>query len=75
MGVVVLEDEAVKLEYGGASIQLIGLNDPAFAEREASLAKSILETKLSQVNIEDGYTVLLSHRRSISKCIKRKVSI
>ena len=47
MGVVVLEDEAVKLEYGGASIQLIGLNDPAFAEREAFLAKSILETKLS----------------------------
>lgn len=62
MGVVVLEDEIVKLECSGASIQLIGLNDPAFAERENSLAESILETKLSQVNIEDGYTVLLSHR-------------
>ncbi len=72
MGVVVLEDEAVKLEYGGASIQLIGLNDPAFAEREASLAKSILETKLSQVNIEDGYTVLLSHRPEHFKVYQEK---
>lgn len=62
MGVVVLEDEAVELEHGGASIQLIGLNDPAFAEREASLAESILETRLSRLNIEDGYTILLSHR-------------
>ena len=50
------------MEYGGASIQLIGLNDPDFAEQDSFLAGSVLETKLSQLDIEDGFTILLSHR-------------
>lgn len=62
MGVVVLQDEVIELEYGGASIQLIGLNDPDFAEQDSFLAGSVLETKLSQLDIKDGFTILLSHR-------------
>ena len=62
IGVIVLEDEAVELEYGGAAIQLIGLNDPDFAEQDSFLAGSVLETKLSQLDIKDGFTMLLSHR-------------
>ena len=61
-GVTVLQDEAIELNYGDECIQLIGLNDPDFSERDSFLAESILETKLSQVNISDGFTILLSHR-------------
>ena len=48
--------------YGDVCIQLIGLNDPDFSERDRLLSESILEAKLSQVNISDGFTILLSHR-------------
>ena len=61
-GVTVLQDEAIELNYGDECIQLIGLNDPDFSERDSSLSESILETKLSQVNISNGFTILLSHR-------------
>lgn len=64
MGVVVLQNESVKLEYNGASIQLIGVNDPAFSREGDYLAETILETALSQIQIEvrEGYTILLAHR-------------
>ena len=61
-GVTVLQDEAIELNYGDECIQLIGLNDPDFSERDSFLSESILETKLSQVNISNGFTILLSHR-------------
>ena len=61
-GITVLQDEAIELNYGDECIQLIGLNDPDFSERDSFLSESILETKLSQVNISDGFTILLSHR-------------
>ena len=61
-GITVLQDEAIELNYGDVCIQLIGLNDPDFSERDRLLSESILEAKLSQVNISDGFTILLSHR-------------
>ena len=61
-GVTVLQDEAVELDHGGACIQLIGANDPAFSEQDSFLSESILETKLSQIDISDGFSILLSHR-------------
>ena len=61
-GITVLQDEAIELNYGDECIQLIGLNDPDFSERDSFLSESILEAKLSQVNISDGFTILLSHR-------------
>ena len=61
-GITVLQDEAIELNYGDVCIQLIGLNDPDFSERDSFLSESILETKLSQVNISNGFTILLSHR-------------
>lgn len=61
-GITVLQDEAIELNYGDVCIQLIGLNDPDFSERDRLLLESILEAKLSQVNISDGFTILLSHR-------------
>lgn len=62
VGVTILQDEAIELYYGDKCIQLIGLNDPDFSERDSFLSESILETKLSQMNIRDGFTMLLSHR-------------
>ena len=61
-GVTVLQDEAIELNYGDECIQLIGLNDPDFSERDSFLSDSILETKLSEINISNGFTILLSHR-------------
>ncbi len=61
-GVTVLQDEAIELNYDDVYIQLIGLNDPAFSEQDSFLSESILETKLSQLDIKDGFTILLSHR-------------
>lgn len=71
-GVIVLEDEAIELNYGDACIQLIGLNDPDFSERDSFLSESILETKLSQMNISDGFTILLSHRPEHFNVYKNK---
>lgn len=62
MGIIVLQDEVVELEYSGMSIQLIGLNDPDFAEQDSFLAGSVLEKTLSQLDIRNGFTILLSHR-------------
>ena len=61
-GVIVLQDEAIELNYGDEYIQLIGLNDPDFSELDSILSESILETKLSEINISSGFTILLSHR-------------
>lgn len=62
VGVTVLQDEAVEWKRGDACIQLIGLNDPEFSEGDNLLSDDILETKLSQMNRGDGFSILLSHR-------------
>ncbi|MDO5015332.1 MAG: metallophosphoesterase [Clostridia bacterium] len=61
-GVTILRDEAIELDYRDEHIQLIGLNDPDFSDRDSLLSESILETKLSQINISNGFTMLLLHR-------------
>lgn len=62
LGVFVLEDEAAVLEYHGAAVSVIGLNDPDFSERDNALAGSILNTKLTELHTQDRFTILLSHR-------------
>ena len=64
-GVVVLEDEAVSLEYNGESITLIGLSDPDIAIKGDLFGEvpAMVSTKLRNLTDGDsGYTVLLSHR-------------
>ena len=46
VGVTVLQNEAIELNYGDECIQLVGLNDPDFSERDNFLSESILVTKL-----------------------------
>ncbi len=60
--VVVLHDEAVPLTRNGETIQLVGLDDPDFTDRNASIQQSMLETKLHNLNLTTDYRILLSHR-------------
>lgn len=60
--VVILHDRAVRLTKDNETIQLAGLDDPEFTERDTSVQKSVSETKLKNLNLSDTYCVLLSHR-------------
>lgn len=60
--VVILHDCAIPLTKGDETIQLAGLDDPAFADIDSSIQTSMLETKLRNMNLNDSYCVLLSHR-------------
>lgn len=62
LGVTVLEDESVRVERGGESILLIGVNDPSFCE-DAVGSDVLTDGKLKAIpRQEDAFTVLLSHR-------------
>ena len=64
-GVIVLEDEAISLEYNGESIALIGLSDPNATIKGDMFGEvpAMVSTKLRNLMDGDsGYTVLLSHR-------------
>ena len=60
--VVILHDRAVQLTKSHETIQLAGLDDPGFTDRDSSIRESMLETKLDNMNLNDSYCVLLSHR-------------
>ena len=63
-GVIVLEDQRVELEHSGATIWLLGIDDPSF-ETDYLLgdAEAVADRKLKQLMPdEDGFSVLLSHR-------------
>ena len=64
-GTIVLEDEAISLEYNGESITLIGLSDPDATIKGDLFGEvpAMVSTKLRNLTEGDsGYTVLLSHR-------------
>ena len=61
-GVVVLHDEVVKLEKQGQSIQLAGLDDPDFMDRDPAVQPAMLQVKIRQLELSDDYCILLSHR-------------
>ncbi len=61
-GVTVLRDESVMLEKDGERIQLAGLDDPDFTERDPSVQQSVVEAKLKELISSKDYCVLLSHR-------------
>lgn len=64
LGVVVLEDECIKLEQGGEYIALIGVDDSSFdTDYLFGDSETVMEAKLQELTSEDGsYTILLSHR-------------
>ena len=62
-GAIILDDEAVKIQYGCESILLAGVNDPDFSSGDADDA-DVMAEKLEAILTEDScdYMVLLSHR-------------
>ena len=63
-GVTVLDDEKVRLERGNEAISVIGVNDPGFWDDfQKEIRTAVMLGRLSQLyKVDDGYTVLLSHR-------------
>ena len=62
VGVRILHDEVMPIYKDGESIQLIGLDDPDFTDRDAEVQESMLYTKLKNLKLQDGFKLLLSHR-------------
>ncbi len=64
IGVVVLDNESVKLAKSSDSVTLIGVNDPSFgAEYLLGDSETVMQSKLQGLTCEeDCYTILLSHR-------------
>lgn len=60
--VVVIRDKSVQLTKNNETIQIVGLDDPNFTDRDPSIQQSILETKLNNMNLTNDYSILLSHR-------------
>ena len=58
----ILHDQVIKLEKGGQTVQIAGLDDPDFKDRDYALQQSMLQTKLNQMNLSGEYCILLSHR-------------
>ncbi len=61
-GVNVLHDTYFYLEKNGTKIKLVGIDDPSFTKGYELTEESIIETKLKEFELEDSYTILLSHR-------------
>lgn len=61
-GVNVLHDTYFYLEKNCTKIKLVGIDDPSFTKGYELTEESIIETKLKEFELEDSYTILLSHR-------------
>lgn len=54
-GVMVLEDEAHRIERDGESVMLLGLQDPTFGSNQEAILRELTAG-------EEGFLILLSHR-------------
>lgn len=62
-GVTVLENQSVVITKDMQNVRVIGLQDPAFADKwDKDIQKSYLKTQLSKFAVGEEYTILLSHR-------------
>lgn len=61
-GVVVLHDEVISFFREDESIYIIGLDDPDFTYGESYFQYSIFQSKLCDMNLPEGFKILLSHR-------------
>lgn len=57
-GVIVLHDSVVELTKNQETIQIAGLDDPDFTDRDASIQQSMIETKLNNLDLTDDYCIL-----------------
>lgn len=65
-GVNVLHDESLQITKNSEIIQLAGLDDPDFTDRDHSIQESMIKTKLSGLKLnKEMFSVLLSHRPEV----------
>lgn len=63
LGVKVMKNEKCKIEKGGDSITLIGIDDPTYQKTDPALFPDLIAGILDDLSDDsDGYRVLLSHR-------------
>ena len=60
--VTVLRNKTVNLTENNQTIQLAGLDDPDFADRNSYNQQDILKNALADMNLTGDYCILLSHR-------------
>ena len=60
--VVILHDDVIQLIKDSETIQIAGLDDPDFTERDTYIQDSMAQTKISNLSLSDEYCILLSHR-------------
>lgn len=61
-GVTVLHDSQILLERGGQQVSLVGIDDPAFAEKYGGVGASMDPEAIRDLSTTEGFTILLSHR-------------
>lgn len=64
-GVVILHDQSVSMTKNDETIQIVGLDDPDFTDRDSSIQESMLERKLEEMELTGGFCILLSHRPEV----------
>ena len=64
-GVIVLHDETVKLVRDDGSIQIAGLDDPAFSGDATADGEELINSRLKDMETDDSFCILLSHRPEI----------
>lgn len=67
-GVTILHNQTVQLDRNVEIIQLVGIDDPDFAESNdgiIDLSAEIISTEIGKADLAEGYKVLLSHRPEV----------
>ena len=54
--VVVLHDDVIQLTKGSETIQIAGLDDPDFTERDTYIQDSMVQTKISNMSLSNEYS-------------------
>ena len=67
-GVIILHNQTVQLYRNGENIQLVGIDDPDFAESGNGMfdiSAEIISSEIGKADFAEGYKILLSHRPEI----------
>lgn len=61
-GAVILHDGVERLSKNDETIQISGLDDPDFTDKNSAIQESMLGSKLENMDLSDNFCILLSHR-------------
>lgn len=76
IGVDILNDRAVQLVKNNEIIQIAGLDEPDFTDRNSSIQESMLNVKIGNMNLTEDYCVLLAHRpETFNVCASENIDL